>query len=341
MTEALTSSAMPTWLAQQLQTLLSQNGHAWLLHGPSGLGQYDLALALAQAWLCDAPTPQGACLHCASCHAITVRTHPDLCILMPETEMVQRQWPLPEKAQTEIDEKKRKPGKEIRVDAMRDAIEFAQRTAAKGRGKVVLVYPAEMMNHVSANALLKTLEEPPGDTRFILATQSVHLLLPTIRSRCMSHAMLFPDREESLQWLQSHNVAPDSAAVCLTASGDRPLDAMGMALTGAPAAAWLGFAQAMRKGDTSFVREWGATQLLSALHKLCHDQLSLSVGAKPRFFPAEALVQDCQFTRLSAWSQALNTSMRSVEHPYNQGLMQEALVNQARLALHSSGKRPT
>lgn len=340
MSEAM-SPALPSWLALQLKTLLTQNGHAWLLHGPSGLGQYDLALALAQTWLCEAPSPHGACGHCASCHAVTVRTHPDLCVLMPETEMVQRQWPLPEKAQAEIDEKKRKPGKEIRVDAMRDAIEFSQRTAAKGRGKVVLVYPAEMMNHVSANALLKTLEEPPGDTRFILSTQSVHLLLPTIRSRCMSHAMLFPDHEDSLQWLQSQNVTTELAEVYLAASGDRPLDAMGMVFTGAPASAWLGFPEAMRKGDASFVKEWGALQLLSALHKLCHDQLALSVGGHPRFFPASTLVSDCQFTRLSTWSQALNNSMRSVEHPYNQGLMQEALVNQARLALHSNGKRPT
>lgn len=341
MSESLPSSTMPTWLAQQLQALLAQNGHAWLLHGPSGLGQYDLALALAQAWLCETPTSQGACHQCASCHAIGVRTHPDLCVLMPETEMVNRQWPLSEKAQAEIDDKKRKPGKEIRVDAMRDAIEFAQRTSAKGRGKVVLIYPAEMMNHVSANALLKTLEEPPGDTRFILATQSVHLLLPTIRSRCMSHAMLFPDCKDSLQWLQSQNMAPDSAAVWLAASGDRPLDALGLASTGAPSSAWLGFPQAMRQGDVGFVKDWGATQLLSALHKLCHDQLALSVGGSPRFFPSDVLVPGCQFARLSSWSQALNTSMCSVEHPYNQGLMQEALVNQARLALHSGGKRPT
>lgn len=341
MTENLHPNAMPTWLEQQLRTLLSQNGHAWLLHGPSGLGQYDLALALAQTWLCDAPTPQGACHQCASCHAIAVRTHSDLCVLMPETEMLMRQWPLPEKAQSEIDEKKRKPGKEIRVDAMRDAIEFAQRTAAKGRGKVVLIYPAEMMNHVSANALLKTLEEPPGDTRFILATQSVHLLLPTIRSRCMSHAMLFPDRKASLAWLQLQDLTADSAAVWLAASGDRPMDAISMAPAGGGSATWLGFPQAMRNGDTHFVREWGAAQLLSALHKLCHDQLALSVGAIPRFFPAQALVQGCHFSRLSSWSQALNASMRTVEHPYNQGLMQEALVNQARLALHSHGNRST
>lgn len=341
MREPLSLEGLPGWLQPQLQSLLTQNGHAWLLHGPSGLGQYELALALAQAWLCSALTPQGACHQCPSCHAVHVRTHPDLCVLMPEAEMLQRQWPLPEKAQAEIDDKKRKPGKEIRVDAMRNAIEFAQRTASRGQGKVVLIYPAEMMNNVSANALLKTLEEPPGDTRFILATQSAHLLLPTIRSRCMSHAMGFPDRNVCLQWLQSQSVAPEAAAVWLAASGGRPLDAMGLAAAGASNSTWTAFPQAMRMGDTAFVREWGASQLLSALHKLCHDQLALSVGAAPRFFPATALLQDCQFSRLSAWSQALGTSMRSVEHPYNQGLMQEAIVNQARLALHSNGKRST
>lgn len=341
MREPVHMEQLPAWLQQQLQNLLAQNGHAWLLHGPSGLGQYELALALAQSWLCDTPTSQGACHQCPSCHSVHVRAHSDLCVLMPETEMLQRQWPLPEKAQTEIDDKKRKPGKEIRVDAMRDAIEFSRRTAAKGRGKVVLIYPAEMMNHVSANALLKTLEEPPGDTRFILATQSAHLLLPTIRSRCMLHAMDFPDRNDCLQWLQSQTVAPDAAAVWLAASGDRPLDALDLALAGPPAAAWMAFPQAMQKGDVAFVREWGASQLLSTLHKLCHDQLALSVGAAPRFFPASALLQDCQFTRLSTWSQALGSSMRSAEHPYNLGLMHEALVNQARLALHSSGKQPT
>lgn len=332
---------LPDWLQQQLQNLLKQNGHAWLLHGPSGLGQYDLALELAQSWLCDAPTHQGACHQCPSCHAIDVRTHPDLCVLMPETEMLQRQWPLPEKAQAEIDDKKRKPGKEIRVDAMRDAIGFAQRTASKGQGKVVLIYPAEMMNNISANALLKTLEEPPGDTLFILATQSAHLLLPTIRSRCLSHAMTFPERSDSLQWLQSQSVAPDAAAVWLAASGDRPLDALGLALAGVPFTTWMTFPLAMRQGDVAFVREWGAAQLLSALHKLCHDQLAMNVGAVPRFFPASALLQGCQFARLSSWSQALNVSMRSVGHPYNLGLMQESLVNQARLALHSNGKRPS
>ena len=54
----------------------------------------------------------------------------------------------------------------------------------------MLDYPAEQMNHVTANALLKTLEEPPGDVRFVLASEAAHQLLPTIRSRCLGHTMV-------------------------------------------------------------------------------------------------------------------------------------------------------
>ena len=73
----------------------AQRGHAWLLQGPSGLGQFDLALALVRAWLCENPTPQGACGQCPSCHAIDVHTHTDLVVLMPETALLARGWPLP------------------------------------------------------------------------------------------------------------------------------------------------------------------------------------------------------------------------------------------------------
>ena len=56
-----TGQPLAPWLQIQLRSLLTQRGHAWLLSGPSGLGQFDLALALASAWLCDQPTPEGAC----------------------------------------------------------------------------------------------------------------------------------------------------------------------------------------------------------------------------------------------------------------------------------------
>jgi len=210
--------SLAPWIARQLQALLAQRGHAWLLQGPSGLGQFELALALVRAWLCDQPGVEGACGQCPSCHGIDVHTHPDLVVLMPETEMLARGWPLPEKAQAEIDDKKRKPSRDIRVEAMREAIEFAQRTSGRGRGKAVLVYPAERMNAVTANALLKTLEEPPGDMRFVLATDAAHQLLPTIRSRCLSHTLVWPEADEVRPWLAAQGVAGEQAAALLHAA---------------------------------------------------------------------------------------------------------------------------
>ncbi|WP_312131175.1 DNA polymerase III subunit delta', partial [Diaphorobacter nitroreducens] len=216
------SATVAPWIAAQRQALLAQRGHAWLLQGPSGLGQYTLALELVRAWLCDAPTAHRACGQCASCHGIDVHTHADLCVLMPETQALALGWPLPEKAQAEIEDKKRKASREIRVEAMRDAVEFAQRTSGRGRGKAVLVYPAEQMNHVTANALLKTLEEPPGDVRFVLATEAAHELLPTIRSRCLGHTLQWPDPAQSQQWLVEQGVPADAAEALLRAASGRP-----------------------------------------------------------------------------------------------------------------------
>ena len=323
------------WIQSQTRQLLSQRGHAWLLHGPSGLGQYDLAMALVQAWLCERPSVNGACAECGSCHAIAVRTHADVCVLMPETTMLDLGWPLSEKAQTEIDDKKRKASKEIRVDAMRDAVEFAQRTSARGRGKAVLVFPAEQMNNVTANALLKTLEEPPGDVKFVLATESAHQLLPTIRSRCLSHTMLWPDKTAAIEWLGAKDIAKDQASLLLNAAGGRPDDALAYAISGRTPQDWAAFPKAMAFGDVHFVREWSAAQLIDGLHKLCHDLLAKQMGAEPRFFDLAQLNAPASLNALTHWSKSLSAAMKTMDHPFNAGLMQEALVGQAQRALNS------
>ncbi|MBC7468717.1 MAG: DNA polymerase III subunit delta' [Ramlibacter sp.] len=323
------------WIAAQTQALLAQRGHAWLLQGPSGLGQYGLALELARAWLCDQPTPQGACGKCGSCHAIDVRAHADLCVLMPETFMLELAWPLSEKAQSDIDEKKRKASKEIRVDAMRDAVEFAQRTSARGRGKAVLVYPAERMNQITANALLKTLEEPPGDVKFVLASEAAHQLLPTIRSRCIAHTMAWPDEAASLQWLQAQGIADAEAPQLLRAAGGRPEDAAQFAQTRRSGKSWSLLPKAIARGDVGAVAGFSPAQVLDAFQKLCHDLLSLQAGAQPRFFAAADLPPPASAALLSQWWRELACTARTVEHPFNAGLMLEALVSQAHNALHS------
>lgn len=349
------------WLQHQLEALLTQNGHAWLLAGPSGLGQFDLALALATAWLCDQPTPQGACGHCSSCHSVAVHTHADLCVLMPEALSMALGWPLDEKTQDELDAKKRKPSKEIKVDAARQAVTFTQVTRSRGTTKVVLVFPAERMNTITANTLLKTLEEPPGAVKFILATEAAHQLLPTIRSRCLGHTMVWPDFEASLTWLQdsliatSHGEAtgkkparavppadPAALRVLLRAAGGRPADALAWAQGASPtdtARQWQALPQAMARGDAHALADLTPSAAVEALQKLCHDVLATRTGAAPRFFSPEDLptvspsAGSASLYALTQWSRELTATARTVEHPYNPGLMLESLASRARQAL--------
>lgn len=332
---------LPPWQQATLQQLLRQRGHAWLLHGPSGLGQYPLALALARSWLCEAPGDTGeACGQCGSCHAVDVRTHADLCVLMPEALMPALDWPLDEKAQQELDDKKRKPSREIRVEALREAVGFAQRTSARGRGKVVLVHPAERMNGIAANTLLKTLEEPAPGLRFVLASEAAHLLLPTIRSRCQSHALAWPGPEAAVAWLQAQGLGEAEALAALRAAGGRPDDALRWARAGGSAQGWALFPRAMARGEVAAVADWPAPQLLAALQKLCHDLLARSQGAAPRFFAAAdlAALGAPALPALAAWSRELLQAQRSVEHPFNPGLMAEALVGRAQQTLNMAGR---
>ncbi len=326
----------PPWIATQTQQLLAQRGHAWLLQGPSGLGQYALAMSLARGWLCEQPTANGACGRCVSCHAIDVRTHADMRVLMPELQMMALEWPLSERAQSEIEEKKRKASKEIRIDSMRDAVEFSQHTSARGRGKVLLVFPAEQMNAFTANALLKTLEEPPGDTKFVLATEAAYQLLPTIRSRCIVHTMQWPQAEPARAWLQSLGVSFSDAEHYLRAAGGRPEDALRLRDAGRDAAIWKAFPQAMAQGNVAFVKDWTPAELLDALQKLCHDVWVCHYGAPPRFFLPQSLPVARALSALKDWSKMLLLTARTIEHPFNPGLMLETLVVQAQSALNAS-----
>lgn len=357
----MSAQALAPWLQVQLAQLLPRRGHAILLSGPSGLGQYELALALASSWLCEQPTAHGACGQCTSCHTIAARTHPDLCVLLPENLSQALGWNLDdESAPVETDGKKRKPSREIRVDAVRQAVQFTQLTGSGGVGKVVLVYPAERMNAVAANALLKTLEEPPAQLRFVLATEAAEQLLPTIRSRCQTHSLVWPAFDEALAWLQQacaqrglggKNVQQDDLRVLLQAAGGRPADVLTLlaqADARHAAAQWLALPQAISRGQASAMAAFTPAQAIEALQKLCHDMWALKLGAAPRFFPADALSVTASagspagarrpaagptFHGLGQWARALTASARTAEHPYNPGLMLEALVSQARRAL--------
>lgn len=326
----MSASHLSAWLRAPLQHLLAQRGHAWLLAGPSGLGQFELGLALVQAWLCDAPSTNGACGRCDSCRAVAARAHPDLVVLLSEDRAIELGWPLESGAQDEIDAKKRKPSREIRIDALRDMLGFTQRTSARGRGRAVLIYPAERLNTVSANALLKTLEEPGADLRFALASEAAHQLLPTLHSRCQRHNLHWPEPAVALAWLRAQGLSDAAAQVALRAAGGRPADALALH---ALCPDWAALPRAVQAGEGAFFKDWSALQVVDALHKLCHDMLCLRVGAAPRYFDPAALPSGGALVPLSAWAMDLRERRRSISHPFNAGLLLEDLLVQAQRAL--------
>jgi DNA polymerase-3 subunit delta' len=345
-----TMRPLAPWLQNQLENLLKQRGHAWLLAGPSGLGQFELAVALASAWLCEQPNAQGACNNCGSCHAVKVHTHADLCVLLPETLALASGWPLDEKTQDDLDGKKRKPSKEIKVDAAREAVSFTQFTRARGTTKVILVFPAERMNAITANTLLKTLEEPPGAVKFILATEAAHLLLPTVRSRCLTHIMVWPGFDQALTWLEGETAfvnsatqhSPPALLTLLQRAGGRPADVLpwleGRQMT-EEAQRWQDLPKAMFRGDASALNNMSPGMAVDALQKLCHDLWTVRIGAFPRFFSPANLAAipissaDQGYKSLSDWSKDLTCIAHTVDHPYNPGLLLEALASRAKAAL--------
>jgi DNA polymerase III subunit delta' len=342
------------WLEADLLRLLAQRGHAWLVTGTAGLGQFDLAMAMAASTLCERHPEQGAaqaklhkaCGQCDACHMVRAKSHPDLAVLLPETLSLELGWPLDEKTQADLDDKKRKPSKQIKLEAVQDLISFVQRTSSRGKGLVVVIYPAEAMNHIAANALLKSLEEPAGNTRFVLATEDSAALLPTIRSRCQSFVLTPPQAKLAVAWLASEGVAEKDSSVWLKAAGGQPQTALAMSQAMIKTSAWHDFPKLIAKGALSSELPAALVEtpaaLVGALQKLCHDAICVSQGAEPRFF--ETIVSNpssASLYKLTTWSKALNVQARSSEHTLNAGLMIEALLAEAKQALASSGSLPS
>jgi DNA polymerase-3 subunit delta' len=322
------------WLAAPLHDALHhRRGHALLVHGVPGVGQFELSMCLAQAWLCDAPLAGQACGRCASCKLVQAHSHPDLMVLLPEALREELGWTGGDEGEGSSDKaSKAKPSKDIKVDAVRGAVAFAQTTAGRGKGKVLVLHPAERMNGISANTLLKTLEEPPGNARFVLSCAAPEALLPTIRSRCQALHMGLPDPAEALHWLQGQGVTQPE--VLLTATGGQVLDVLQWRALGIDARLWQGLPGQLLRGDVTGLAALPLPWVVQSLQKLCHDALCASVGAAPRYFAASAVPTGLALPALNAWGRALAKSARQAEHPWNAGLMCEALVLQAREVLN-------
>jgi DNA polymerase III subunit delta' len=320
------------WLGAPLQEALrTQRGHALLIHGPQGIGQFELSLTLAQAWLCETNPTQQPCGTCTSCRLVQAHSHPDLLVLLPEALREGLKWGGDEPDEGEGKASKTKPSKEIKVEAVRAAVSFAQSTSARGQRKVVLIHPAERMNAIAANTLLKTLEEPPGAARFVLSCGAPEELLPTIRSRCQAVPLALPAADVAIAWLARHQVA--QPAVLLAAAGGQPLEALEWVREGVDAVTWARLPKQLAAGEVGNLASWPLPRLVDALHKLCHDAMCLASGAPPRYFPQAAMPPGAALPALVAWSRELRQTIRHAEHPWNLPVMVESLVLQARQAL--------
>jgi len=323
------------WLAAPLQRALHElRGHATLLHGAAGSGLFELAMTLAQGWLCEAPAGQGRpCGRCTSCHLALARTHPDLLVLVPDALRERLGWGGEGDDEPADGEAKPrgKASREIRVEAVRQAIGFAQQSSARGRAKAIVIHPADTMNLVSANALLKTLEEPPGSLRLVLTTASAQALLPTLRSRCQALRLDVPPAADALAWLRGQGVAEPEAQ--LVAMGGQPLAVLDWLLDGGDAKDWPRLpAMVARDGDTGPLTGWPLPRAIDALLKLCHDAMAVTVGGTPRFYPPGSVPAGASLPALVEWCKALTRASRYDEHPWNAGLLVEALVTQGRRA---------
>ena len=306
--------------------------HAVLLQGAIGDGLFEAAGLLASHWLCEADEPR-PCGRCSGCSAVASGVHPDLFRLMPEALARQLGADATSEAGEPADgesRSRRKPSRQIRIDDVRAAIDWVATTSSRGRGKVVLVQPAEAMNVQSANALLKTLEEPPRGARLLLASARPDQLLPTVRSRCQVLRLPVPTRELADRWLSGQGVA--GAEVLLAAACGRPLEAAALLGAGIDAARWSALPAALLHGQSAAVSGWSLPQVVDALIKLCHDGMVMLVGGRPRFFGAAGLPAPASLPALAAWQRDLAAFARRAEHPWNEGLAVEALLLRARAA---------
>jgi DNA polymerase III subunit delta' len=182
---------LPAWLAAEADRLAAQTAagtlpHALLVTGPPGWGEIVLANWLALTLLALDPERDASQL-----------AHPDL------------RWVV-------------RDGAEIKVDTVRGIAEFAQRTPQSGERKVVVLVDADALNQNAANALLKTLEEPPAGTYLILTTTRPARLLATVRSRCQRR-VIAPDRALARHWLTGGGIAEAELERRLFEHGGAPL----------------------------------------------------------------------------------------------------------------------
>jgi DNA polymerase-3 subunit delta' len=181
--------------------------HGLLFAGPVGVGKATTAAALAGWFLCEKPKADSPCGKCESCRAFSSGMHPDYHIITKELIRYH-------------DKTGKSKGIDLSIQVIRpEVVDKAAMKAAMGRGKVFIIEQAELMNPAAQNALLKTLEEPPGRSLLILLTDQPGQLLATIRSRCQMLRFAALDDATVLRELQKRGISKSMAADAIQFAG--------------------------------------------------------------------------------------------------------------------------
>ena len=325
---------MLEWNKTELKQLVSQHeslGHALLIHGPQGVGKLAFAMALAQGLLCEQPGRSGlACAACAACGWFTAGNHPDFRCIEPESLVEERRQASGE----EEGEEKNGGGHFITVEQVRALAGLVEVSPHRGGAKVIVLHPAESLNVQAANALLKSLEEPPERTYFLLVAHRPGCIPPTVLSRCRRVPLGRPGKAAAVAWLRSAGV--DKPETALAHAGYAPLLARDLAgaeywqqrgalLTSLVAPNLDALATAEQ------IRDYDVTTVLACLQKWTFDLLLQRCAGAIRYNPdfaaqIRALAARIDALPLLRYHGELVRLQRVAQHPLNARLLFEMLL---------------
>ncbi|HEC27545.1 MAG TPA: DNA polymerase III subunit delta' [Gammaproteobacteria bacterium] len=232
----VTSHELLPWTEAAFDTFFSSHkrrAHAYMLAGHSGLGKTIFARQLAKSLLCQEEEVH-ACGQCQSCRLFESGSHPDLHVLQCEKRMVEIEDLFaiyaPRYLEDENKRKKRKkPSAVIAIDQVRRVIPDINTRPHLSACRLILINTAEDLNINAANSLLKSLEEPPSDSYFILISHDPCRLLPTLRSRCNWIDFRPPDKQQAMHWLSTQLADQVDISQLLDRASGIPLRALKIA----------------------------------------------------------------------------------------------------------------
>ena len=275
---------------QNLTNEPERSNHALMFAGNQGLGKQSLAFALAHFVLCDT--------HSQSESLFNAGSHPDFHVIMAENQVVELVDDdlMGRFAKRYLEHHNGKPKRTISIEQIRTLSQALTTHPHISSHRVILIIGAENMNRNAANALLKSLEEPPANTLFILVSDEVSRLAKTVRSRCSLVPFRAPDAASALAWLELQGDLPAHEVVNhLAMANNHPLLAFKLYKEGYIESLKSVFTDVnglwnQRREPVQVAKNWqqiGALTSVDILQKLSADLLknSLSDNPKKRIFP--------------------------------------------------------